>query len=787
MACSSSIIGVPSIYQANPSLDSKKLTIAPPLNLHFSTVRNNLRAFPLRPKSGGGFSISFVPSAVATPNSSVLSEEAFKGLQGFGSVSDSEYGEDESSDGELGEIEGGGVDELEVSKIGLSQRFVDTLKKRGITDLFPIQRAVLVPALEGRDIIARAKTGTGKTLAFGIPILKGLDDAEQAGGSTRRGRLPKVLVLAPTRELAKQVEKEFKESAPYLNTVCIYGGVSYVTQENALSRGVDIVVGTPGRIIDLIKNNNLKLGEVQYLVLDEADQMLAVGFEEAVETILEKLPSQRQSMLFSATMPGWVKKLARKHLNNPLTIDLVGEQDEKLAEGIKLYAISTTASSKRTILSDLVTVYAKGGKAIVFTQTKRDADEVSLVLTNSIASEALHGDISQHQRERTLNGFRQGKFTVLVATDVAARGLDIPNVDLVIHYELPNDPETFVHRSGRTGRAGKQGAAVLMFTNSQRRTVRSLERDIGGKFEFVSPPSVQEVLESSADQVVATLGGVHPESITYFTPTAQKLMEQQGVEALAAALATLSGFSKPPSSRSLITHEQGLVTLQLIRETTGYSKGYLSARSVTGFLSDVYSAAADEIGKISLIADEKVQGAVFDLPEEIAKELLTREIPEGNTLTRITKLPPLQDDGPPSDYYGRFSNSERRPSPRGGGGGSRDRRGGGSRTSSRDWLDSSNSDDGFRRGGRSSGRTENTWSRNSRSSGGGGGGGSGSDWLIGGDRQSSRPSSFGSRSSSYGGRSPSYGGDRDRSFGGACFNCGKSGHRASECPSKTDY
>ncbi|KAL3635178.1 hypothetical protein CASFOL_019725 [Castilleja foliolosa] len=786
MACSSSITGVPSIYQPNPSLDgpSKKTIVAPPLNLHFSTARNNLRAFSSsssRPKSGAGFSISFVPSAVATPNSSVLSEEAFKGLGGFGSVSDSEYGEDESSDGELGEIEAGDVDELEVSKIGLPQRLVDTLKKRGITDLFPIQRAVLVPALEGRDIIARAKTGTGKTLAFGIPILKGLDDAEQAGGSSRRGRLPKVLVLAPTRELAKQVEKEFKESAPYLNTVCIYGGVSYVTQENALSRGVDVVVGTPGRIIDLIKNNNLKLGEVQYLVLDEADQMLAVGFEEDVEVILEKLPSQRQSMLFSATMPGWVKKLARKHLNNPLSIDLVGDQDEKLAEGIKLYALATTAASKRTILSDLVTVYAKGGKAIVFTQTKRDADEVSLVLTNSIASEALHGDISQHQRERTLNGFRQGKFTVLVATDVAARGLDIPNVDLVIHYELPNDPETFVHRSGRTGRAGKQGTAVLMFTNSQRRTVRSLERDIGGKFEFASPPSVQEVLESSADQVVATLGGVHPESIAYFTPTAQKLMEQQGVEALAAALATLSGFSKPPSSRSLITHEQGLVTLQLIRENTGYSRGYLSARSVTGFLSDVYSAAADEIGKINIIADEKVQGAVFDLPEEIAKELLTREIPEGNTITKITKLPPLQDDGPAGDNYGRFSNSDRRSSPRGGGGGSRDRRGGGSRTSSRDWLDSNNGDDGFRRGGRSSGRTENTWSRNTRSSGGG------SDWLISGDRQSSRPSTFGSRSPSSGGRSPSYGGGRDRSFGGACFNCGKSGHRASECPSKNDY
>ncbi|RWR94471.1 DEAD-box ATP-dependent RNA helicase 3, chloroplastic isoform X1 [Cinnamomum micranthum f. kanehirae] len=756
---SSIIAGISSFHHQSPSpspcLELSKRTSSSP-------SPSPLQKFPLGGGGGGllkpckfqGFGhpfpfssslrISFsrhCPCAIATPNS-VLSEEAFKGLGLSKDDADDDYASEAASS----------EDNLAVSDLGLPQQLVDTLQKRGINNLFPIQRAVLVPALEGRDIIARAKTGTGKTLAFGIPIIKRLTvDDEGRALSRRAGRLPRLLVLAPTRELAKQVEKEIKESAPYLSTVCVYGGVSYNVQQNALSRGVDVVVGTPGRIIDLINSKSLQLGEVQYLVLDEADQMLAVGFEEDVEVILEKLPSERQSMLFSATMPGWVKKLSRKYLDNPLTIDLVGDQEEKLAEGIKLYAIPTTATSKRTILSDLITVYAKGEKTIVFTQTKRDADEVSMALSNSIASEALHGDISQHQRERTLNGFRQGKFTVLVATDVAARGLDIPNVDLIIHYEMPNDPETFVHRSGRTGRAGKEGVAILMFTSSQRRTVKSLERDVGCRFEFISPPQIEEVLESSAEQVVATLKGVHPESIEYFVPTAQRLIEEQGTDALAAALAHLSGFSQPPSSRSLINHEQGWVTLQLTREP-GYSRGFFSARSVMGFLSDVYPRAADEIGKIHLIADEAVQGAVFDLPEDIAKELLNQQTPPGNTISKITKLPALQDDVPASDNYGRFSSRDRGSR---GGRGSRGSRSWGGRSSDDD-------DDGFRRGGRSY-RTENSWSRNSRSSD--------DDWLIG-NRRSNRPSSFG---------------NRDRSFGGSCFNCGRSGHRASECPNKQDY
>ncbi|KAD5317864.1 hypothetical protein E3N88_17810 [Mikania micrantha] len=709
MACSSSIIGVSSFYlRTQPS---KRTTTLSPHFISQSRLAHNIAGV--------------VASAVSARNS-VLTEPAFEGLALFDKASSLDLEDGESQF----EASIDDDDELAVSRLGLPQRLVETLEKRGITKLFPIQRAVLVPALEGRDIIGRAKTGTGKTLAFAIPIIKRVTEEDEENRNRLAGRLPRVLVLAPTRELAKQVETEIKESAPYLRTVCVYGGVSYTLQKNQLTRGVDVVVGTPGRLIDLVNNNILKLGVVQFLVLDEADQMLAVGFEEDVETILEKLPSQRQSMLFSATMPRWVQKLSQKYLKTPLTIDLVGDQDEKLAEGIKLFAIPTTSSTKRSMLGDLVTVYAKGGKTIIFTQTKRDADEVSMALTSSIASEALHGDISQHQRERTLNGFRQGKFTVLVATDVASRGLDIPNVDLVIHYELPNDPETFVHRSGRTGRAGKEGKAILMYTNSQRRTVKTLEQDVGCKFEFVGPPSVEDVLDSSAEQVMATLLGVHNESIEFFTPTAQKLYEEQGTRALAAALAHMSGFSQPPSSRSLITHEQGWTTLQMTRDSDSSIRGYISARTVTGFLSSVYATAAGVLGKIHVIADKKVKGAVFDLPEDIAKNLLSKEIPPGTTITKISKLPVLEDDGPASDFYGRFSNRERssRGGRREGGGssGSRGSWGGGSRFSLGDAVDN------FRQGSRSGGGS--SWSS-------GGSKNSRSDWLIG-DRRHT-PSSSG--------------------------------------------
>jgi ATP-dependent RNA helicase DDX21 len=264
-------------------------------------------------------------------------------------------------------------------------------------------------------------------------------------------------------------------------------------------------------------------------------------------------------------------------------------------------------------------VYGKGGKSIVFTQTKRDADDVALAMGRFVGCEALHGDITQSQREKTLNAFREGKFSVLVATDVAARGLDIPNVDLVIHYEIPNDPETFVHRSGRTGRAGKEGTAILMFTDRQLRTMRLIERDVGCKFERVGPPNAEDVMHASSEQATEVIRRVHPQLTEVFMPTAELLLAQQGPSALAAALAHLSGFSQPPSARSLITHEEGWTTLKWVR--TAPSRP-VSARMLMGALADIWQTAADKVGKIRVIDDRQV----CDLNEALAFHTSCRQL-----------------------------------------------------------------------------------------------------------------------------------------------------------------
>lgn len=657
---------------------------------------------------------------------------------------------------------------LETSKLPISSVLISSLARRGITSLFPIQSAVLEPALKGQDLIARAKTGTGKTLAFGIPILDRVikENEKRVRGY---GRAPLAIILAPTRELAKQVETELKESAPTVEIVCVYGGVPIDGQTRLIQRGVDIAVGTPGRVIDILDRGALNLREVQYFVLDEADRMLAVGFEEAVEKILQHLPPQKQSLLFSATMPEWVKKLAGKYLKNHIVVDLVGDNDEKLAEGIKLLSVCTTAGARRLMLSDLITVYGKGCKAIIFTQTKREADDISSFLGAKHGCEALHGDISQHQREKTLKSFRDGRLSVLVATDVAARGLDISNVDLVIHYDTASDTETFVHRSGRTGRAGRQGTAILMYVEQQRHVLHTLERELGCKFQNVDPPCLEDVIRSSSHQAVSTIKGVSQKTRDIFLSAAEKLYAEEGPGGFAAAIACLCGCAKIPTSRSLISYEQGFMTLKVTRPG---GSPIATSEAVSQFVAQVLPSAANSVNRVRVLSESEVQGAVFDLPENMAKELLSLVIVTGEIIEAPKKLPRIVDDAlRPGGFGGGFGRSFSPRSPPGRFGSS----GGGSWSSSSRFPNSSGSGSSFPGSDWSSRSGSGNWSDRSST------GLDSSSW-------SSRPSSdFGSSNGPSGfgsSASSNFSGVGSSVFSGKCLRCGQPGHRISDCPVK---
>jgi superfamily II DNA/RNA helicase len=370
-------------------------------------------------------------------------------------------------------------DAIPFRDLGVAEVICTSLEASGIATTFPIQALTLPLAIGGHDIIGQARTGTGKTLAFGVPILHRLvadlaqdaDDAEAATAGARKA--PFALIVLPTRELAIQVAAELKQAGKLLRArvLTVYGGRAYEPQIDALKAGVDIVVGTPGRLLDLADRKNLDLSQVRALVLDEADKMLDLGFLPDVEKILRLTPDDRQTMLFSATMPGEVVTLARRHMRRPTNIRAEG--GDEVAQIPPL----TTQHVYRTHHLDKIEVLARmlqakdRGLTMVFCQTKRAVDQVAAALDDrGFATAAVHGDLGQSQRERALRAFRSGKVDVLVATDVAARGIDVDDVTHVVNYECPDDEKTYVHRIGRTGRAGRQGVAVTFvdWANMQR-------------------------------------------------------------------------------------------------------------------------------------------------------------------------------------------------------------------------------------------------------------------------------------------------------------------------------
>ncbi|KAM5321078.1 nucleolar RNA helicase 2 [Glossophaga mutica] len=505
------------------------------------------------------------------------------------------------------------------SNFPISEETIKLLKARGVTFLFPIQAKTFHHVYSGKDLIAQARTGTGKTFSFAIPLIEKLLGELQ---DRKRGRAPQVLVLAPTRELANQVSKDFIDITKKLAVACFYGGTPYGGQIERMRNGIDILVGTPGRIKDHLQNGKLDLTQLKHVVLDEVDQMLDMGFADQVEEILSvayKKDSEDnpQTLLFSATCPHWVFNVAKKYMKSTYEqVDLIGKKTQKAAITVEHLAVKCHWTQRAAVIGDVIRVYSGfHGRTIIFCETKKEAQELSQNVSIRQDAQSLHGDIPQKQREITLKGFRNGDFGVLVATNVAARGLDIPEVDLVVQSSPPKDVESYIHRSGRTGRAGRTGVCICFYQHKEEYQLAQVEQKAGIKFKRIGVPSATEIIKASSKDAIRLLDSVPPTAISHFKESAEKLIEEKGaVEALAAALAHISGATSV-DQRSLINSEAGFVTMilkcsiempnisyawkelkeQLGEEIDSKVKGMVFLKGKQGVCFDVRTAAVTEI------------------------------------------------------------------------------------------------------------------------------------------------------------------------------------------------
>jgi len=407
--------------------------------------------------------------------------------------------------------------------LNLAPQILQALAACGYDKPTPIQAQTIPALLDGRDVIASAQTGTGKTAAFVLPALHRIAAQPNAPvGQHRMSSVPRVLVLAPTRELAQQVAEQAVRYSQGLRvrTVCLYGGAPYPVQNRALQRGVDLLVATPGRLMDHVERGRVDLSQLQVLVLDEADRMLDMGFIDDVERVCALTPAARQTVLFSATFDGAMARLAAKLTRNPIRVDVQGEKSSQLPIEQRVH-FADDRSHKYRLLDHLLADTGMG-QSIVFIATKRDAEALAVKLQGEgHAAAALHGDMNQFERNRTLANMRRGGVRTLVATDVAARGIDVPGISHVINFDLPRQAEDYVHRIGRTGRAGASGIAVSFANHAERGTLRNIERFTGAAIPTHTIPGLEPRARSSSagDARRPAFGKPAPRGRSYGAPS----------------------------------------------------------------------------------------------------------------------------------------------------------------------------------------------------------------------------------------------------------------------------
>ena len=550
--------------------------------------------------------------------------------------------------------------------LGLDARVLAALEEVGYEKPSPIQEQTIPLLLEGHDVVGLAQTGTGKTAAFALPALSRMAELADINGVSRDTQ---VLVLAPTRELALQVAEAFSSYATHMEdftVLPIYGGSPYGPQLAGLRRGAQVVVGTPGRVIDHLEKGSLDLSNLQYLVLDEADEMLRMGFAEDVEKILEGTPDSKQVALFSATMPNSIRKIAQQYLNDPREVRVKAKTTT--SANISQRYMQVMHSHKLDAMTRVLEVENYDG-IIVFVRTKKETEEVADKLkARGFAAAAINGDIPQQLRERTVDALRDGRIDILVATDVAARGLDVERISLVVNYDIPHDTESYVHRIGRTGRAGREGAAILFVTPREKYMLRQIEKATRQKVEPMHMPTAEAVNETRkqrfAQQITET---IESEDLSFFRQIIEDYENEHDTTAedIAAALAVIAQqgrpffldeeediarnsrpFSDDDSDRGgrkakRAHNDEGMVNYKL---NVGRSSR-VTAGAIVGALANEGGIKGSQIGSI----DIRQHFTIVGLPEDLPRDFFDR--------LRDTKI------------AGEFINIRKDNGPKGGGGG----------------------------------------------------------------------------------------------------------------------
>ncbi|SIS23774.1 DEAD/DEAH box helicase [Williamsia sterculiae] len=540
---------------------------------------------------------------------------------------------------------------VEFSELGIAPRVLQAITDVGYENPSPIQAATIPPLMDGRDVVGLAQTGTGKTAAFAVPILSNLDTS---------ARTPQALILAPTRELALQVAEAFGKYSthmPEVKVLPIYGGQSYGVQLSGLRRGAQIIVGTPGRVIDHLERGTLDLSQLSFLVLDEADEMLTMGFAEDVERILRDTPEDKQVALFSATMPKAIGRLAQRYLKDPVEVTV--QARTATAQNITQRYLQVSHQRKLDALTRVLEV-EQFDAMIVFVRTKQATEELAEKLrARGFSAVAINGDIPQAQRERTISQLKDGAIDILVATDVAARGLDVDRISHVVNYDIPHDTESYVHRIGRTGRAGRSGNALLFVSPRERHLLRAIERATRQPLTEIGLPSAEDVnaqrVAKFAESITENLGSDH---LDLFRKLIEKYADENDVAMadIAAALALETrdgGFLMSPDPPAGAQRDRGREERRERRNADGGGSGRFATYriavgkknrvtpgAIVGAIANEGGLTRGDFGHISIRHDY----SLVELPDDLPRDTL-----DALRHTKISKAPIniTRDDGPP--------------------------------------------------------------------------------------------------------------------------------------------